>query len=115
MNKFLATINLKGQVIKTAVFADSPIHARLLLQYQFGMNCILSSPTLSTKEAIDHYPLEEVIKRIKPIHALKSLTPQQARVDSLKRQKETVTKALDKERTQQKLVKDQQRIFNLSR
>jgi len=30
MNKYLVTLRLKGQLIKTAVFADSSTHARLL-------------------------------------------------------------------------------------
>lgn len=115
MNQYLATIKVKGQSIKTAVFADSAIHARLILQYQFGMDCILSSPTMSTKENLEHEPLEEIINRIKPIKPFKPLTPQQARIDLLKRQKDRAGKALDAERSRQKLIKDQQRIFNLSR
>jgi hypothetical protein len=115
MNKYNATIKVKGQSIRTTVFADSSIHARLMLQYQFGMDCILSSPILSTKEDIGHEPLEEIIKRIQPIKPFKPLTSQQARVDNLKKQKERASKALDAERSRQKLAKDQQRIFNLSR
>jgi hypothetical protein len=112
VNKYTATIKVKGQSIKTVVFADSSIHARLILQYQFGMDCILSSPTLSTKEDSDGEPLGEIIRKIKPV---KPLTPQQARIDTLKRQKEKAGRALDAERSRQKLFKDQQRIFNLSR
>jgi len=115
MNKYIATIKVKGQSIKTAVFADNSIHARLILQYQFGMNCILSSPTLSNKEDLEHEPLEEIISRLKPIKPFKPLTPQQARIDVLKRQKAKAGEALDAERTRQKIVKDQQRVFNLSR
>ena len=115
MNKYLATIKVKGQSIKTVVFADSSIHARLMLQYQFGMDCILSSPTISTQEAFEHEPLEEIMTKIKPIKPFKPPTLQQARVDVLKRQKERAGKALDAERSRQKLVKDQQRVFNLSR
>ena len=44
MNKYLATVRVKGQLIKTYVFADSAIHARLLIQYQFGMDSLTSRP-----------------------------------------------------------------------
>ena len=56
--------------------------------------------------------LEEVASFIKPI---KPLTPQKARVDGLKRQKDSITKQLKAEQDKQKLVKAQQQIFNLSR
>ena len=115
MNKYIATINVKGQVIKTAVFADSTMHARLMLQYQFGMNCIVTSPSLAVKEDLNYQPIEEVLKRIQPIKPIKIPTPQQARVNALKRKKETAAKALDDERARQKLARDQRRLFNLSR
>jgi hypothetical protein len=112
MNKYVATVRVGGTNVKTTVFADSAIHARLLLQYQFGMNCIVNSPT-QTNEATEAYKtIEEVLATIKPI---KPLTPQQARIDGLKRQKDNVTKQLKAERDRQKLVKAQQQIFNLSR
>ena len=38
------------------------------------------------------------------------LTPQQARLDALKRQKDNVGKALDTERKRQKIVKAQQNL-----
>ena len=112
MNKYGATVRVGGTNVKTAVFADSAIHARLLLQYQFGMNCIVNSPT-QTNEAIEGYKtIDEVIATIKPI---KPLSPQQTRIDGLKKQKDNVSKQLKAERDRQKLVKAQQQIFNLSR
>lgn len=45
----------------------------------------------------------------KPINPL---TPQQARLDALKRQKDNVSKALDAERKRQKVVKAQQSLQN---
>jgi hypothetical protein len=41
---------------------------------------------------------------------IKPLTPQQARIDALKRQKEASTKALQAERDRQKIAKAQQQI-----
>ena len=40
----------------------------------------------------------------------KPLTPQQARLDALKRQKDNVSKAIDSERKRQKVVKAQQAL-----
>lgn len=106
MNKYIATIKVKGQSIKTTVFADSAIHARLMLQYQFGMDCILSSPTLSTKEDSDHEPLEEIINRIKPIKPFKPLTIDQARINDLKRQDIALKQRLKRERFRQDQRRD---------
>ena len=44
MNKYLVTVRIGGKLVKTAVFADSTIHARLLCQYKYGMNSIAVSP-----------------------------------------------------------------------
>ena len=43
-------------------------------------------------------------------NVIKPLTPAQARIDGLKRQKETTTKALQAERDRQKIAKAQQQI-----
>ena len=97
MNRYVASVRVKGQLVKTIVFADSQLHARLLLQYQFGFNNLASTPT----------QVSEAIQPIKP------LTPQQSRIDGLKRQKETVTKQLKAERDRQKIAKAQQQLANV--
>jgi len=112
MNKYVATVRVGGTHVKTVVFAHSAIHARLLLQYQFGMNCIVNSPTQTTEATGVYKTIDEVIATIKPI---KPLSPQQARIDGLKNQKDNISKQLKAERDRQKLVKSQQQIFNLSR
>jgi hypothetical protein len=112
MNKYLATITLKGQSIKTVVFADSAIHARLILEYQFGMNCILSSPIATTKESSGGISIEEALQMIKP---LKPMTPQQLTIDTLKKQKDQANNRLKAERNRQKIAKAQKSLFNLSR
>ena len=94
MNKYVASVRVKGQSVKTAVFADCQTHARLLLQYVYGFNNLASTPTL----------VNEAINTIKP------LTPQQSRIDSLKRQKDAVGKQLKAERDRQKIAKAQQQI-----
>ena len=94
MNKYVATVRVKGQLVKTIIFAESQIHARLLLQYQFGFSNLASTPS----------QVSEAIQPIKP------LTPQQSRIDGLKRQKETVTKQLKAERDRQKIAKAQKSL-----
>ncbi len=98
MNKYLATVRVNEQSIKTYVFADSAIHARLLIQYQFGMNSLASSPIKAEGEVFDYQVLDEVIKAYKP------LTPQQQRIKSLQTQKDNVSKQLKAERNRQKIA-----------
>ena len=107
MNKYLATVRVKGQTVRTMVFADSSLHARLILEYQFGIGNVISNPTQTTKANEDYTPLDEVISTLKPI---KPLSPQQARIDSLKKQKDVATKNLNAERDRQKIAKAQQQI-----
>ena len=44
MHQYIATVKVKGLGVRTTIFADSFIHARLLLQYQYGMSSILINP-----------------------------------------------------------------------
>ena len=106
MNKYLATIRVKGQSMQTMVYADSSFHAKLILEYQFGMGNVIGTPAVSTAKE-SYTPLEEIIASIKPV---KPLNPQAARIDSLKRQKAAVSKNLDAERDRQKISRAQQQI-----
>ena len=110
MNKYLATVRVKGQTVKTMVFADSSLHARLILEYQFGIGNVVGNPTQSTKAEDGYIPLEEVIGFVKPVKASKPMNPQQARIDSLKKQKDVASKNLKAERDRQKVVKAQQQL-----
>jgi hypothetical protein len=107
MNKYLASVRVKGQTVKTMVFADSSLHARLILEFQFGIGNVVSNPAQSSKANEDYTPLDEVIGTIKPI---KTMNPQQAKLDSLKKQKEVASNNLKAERDRQKVVKAQQQI-----
>jgi len=78
MNKYLATVRVRGQQIKTMVYADSAVHARLLLQYQFGMDCMVLGPQ-GTNEDADGYRLIDGMIKPKP-----PMTPAQARINGLK-------------------------------
>ncbi|WP_216264459.1 hypothetical protein [Polynucleobacter sp. AP-Kaivos-20-H2] len=86
MNKYQAGVRVKGQLVKTAVFADSPIHARLILQYQFGMNSVLTYPAL-----------------ISEVATIKPLSPEQARLKSMKDRVKQDQAAVKAERARQKI------------
>jgi len=93
MNKYIAMVRVKGQVIRTMIFADSLIHARLILQYQFGMDSIIASPVQ--------------IGEAKPI---KPLTPDQQRIKSMQVQVKRGQEAVKAERARQKIAAGQQEL-----
>ena len=97
MNKYIASVRIKGQIVKMAVFADSIIHARLILEYQFGLNSLASTPV-----------------QVNEAGTIKPQTPDQARLAALKRQKDNVAKQIEAERDRQKLAKAQKTISNLN-
>jgi len=93
-------------MVKTLVFAESSVHASLLLQYQFGMNSIAISPTLATQTMEGYRLLDDVVNSIKPI---KPLTPAQMRVSSLQKNIERDRDALKAERESQRHQREAQR------
>lgn len=124
MNKYLVTLRLKGQLVKTAVYADSATHAQLICEYQFGMGCLSGSPTQIREGGGDHHPLlDDLIgtqppsaatikptapkpKAIKPkaVKPLKPQSPEQMRISNLKanvdRQKDALRREKDNQRRQ---------------
>jgi hypothetical protein len=98
MNKYQASVRVKGQLVKTAVFADSPIHARLILQYQFGMGSIVSYPSAITEVATS-----------------KPLTPDQQRIKSMKDRVKHDQSAVKAERARQKIRSAQSDLSNILR
>lgn len=110
MNKYVATIRVNGTTVRTVVYAESSIHARLILEYQFGFGNVVTPPTVAEGATNESLTLDEVLATIKPI---KPLTPQQSRLDSLKRQKELATNNLKAERDRQKVAKAQQQILSV--
>jgi len=107
MNKYVATVRVLGQSVRTMIFADSPIHARLMLNYQFGIDSVIHSPSVCSEADQNYTSLEELVNEVKSI---KPMTPQQARIDALKRQKDTASKNLKAERDRQKIAKAQQQL-----
>jgi hypothetical protein len=99
MYKFIANVRIKNQLVKTVVFADSQIHARLIIQYLYGFSSLVNTPI----------QVNEVSNLIKP------MSPQQSRINALKVAKSNATKALKAEKNRQKITKAQQTISNAMR
>jgi hypothetical protein len=116
MNKYLVTLRIRGQLVKTAVHANSATHARLLCQYQFGMDCVQVAPTQIYSEEQGYLMLDDLIAEsppsIKPqapkppkpktIKPIKPQTPDQMRITQLKANVDRQKDALQRERENQK-------------
>ena len=116
MNKYLVTLRIRGQLVKTAVQANSATHARLLCQYQFGMDCVQVAPTQIYSEGQGYTLLDDLIAEsppsIKPqapkpskpktIKPFKPPTPEQMRITQLKANVDRQKDALQRERENQK-------------
>ena len=96
MNRYLVVVRVGGQLVRTVVFADSATHARLLVQYQLGMDSVVNTPVKVTAEHQDLPMFDSVIKTIKP------LTPAESRIKSLKATVDRDRQALAAERLRQK-------------
>ena len=94
MNKYLASVRIKGRTVKMAVFADCPLHARLIIEYQFGMNSVVSSPV-----------------QVNEASAIKPLTPDQARIKSMQDRVKRDQQAVRAERARQKIKTAQQGLI----
>ena len=44
MYRYQVYVKVKGSMVKTIIFADNDIQARLLAQYQYGMKNVSISP-----------------------------------------------------------------------
>ena len=79
--------------MKMAVFAESSIHARLILEYQFGMNSLTSAPV-----------------QVNEAGTIKPLTPDQAKVKSMQDRVKQDQQALKAERARQQITKGQKKL-----
>ena len=87
--------------MNTVVFAESPLHARLILEYQFGMSSVVHAPTQVSEG--------DTLKPIKP------LPPDKYKLASMKQQKDALSKSIKAERDRQKIKNAQQQIFKATR
>jgi hypothetical protein len=99
MNRYIATVRVKGQLIKTIVFADNQLHARLILEYQFGFDSLTSTPLQDIFEVSTSNPP----------------TPQQQRITALQQQAKRSQQAVKQERILQQQQKLNQQRANLNK
>lgn len=90
MHNYIASIRIKGNIVKTVVHAENSTHARLLLQYQYGWDSIVASPVLA--------------------ETIKPKTPEQLRLDGLKANKDRAADALAAERQRQQTGRAQKAL-----
>ena len=94
MKTYLAHIRIHGQIVRTHIHAESTIHARLLVQYAYGMNSIGNDPI-----------------QVSESEMIKPLPPNKARIVALKQQKDNADKLLKAEQNKQKIKRSQTQIF----
>ena len=105
MNRYLATVRIRGQLVKTAIYADCSIHARLLILYQFGDHALASGPRLLEEgrgQEMAFASIAEMIKVIKPIKPRAPLTADQTRIQRLKQNIQVQRQQLRAERERQR-------------
>ena len=125
MNKYLVTVKISGQIVRTVVDAENPVHAELLAQYRFGINSLVGRPRLVAEGEVSYPMLDDVvaamenmgpIKPIKPIAPIKpAATPEQSRINMLKQSKQRADTALKSERDRQRVVRAQKTLFRTVR
>ena len=93
MNKYLVQVRIKGQIVKTAIEADSVIHARLLAEWHFGIGSVASTPNKLGENAVST-----------------PQTPEQARVKALQAQADRAKNAVKAERARQQMKKAQTQL-----
>ena len=113
MKTYIATVRIQGRLVRTRIWADEPIHAKLLLQFYFGMNSIAAGPVLAEGTHSDLPDADQLRIReaaIAPIKPIKPRSPEQAQIDGLKARKDQATQALKAAQQRQRVVKAQKTL-----
>lgn len=118
MKTYIATVRLNGRLVRTRIWADEQLHAKLLLQYFFGFNSIAAGPALGEGNH-SHLPDAEQLRieedAIAPTKPIKPRSPEQAQIDSLKARKDQATQALKSAKERQRVVKAQKALHTAIR
>ena len=122
MNRYLVIVKIQGRNVRTVVDAENVVHARLLVDYRFGWGSLIGQPKAMAEDGNDYPRFEDVvaayenIQPIKPIKPIKpAASPEQARINVLKQNKDRANAALKSERNRQKTVRAQQTLFKTLR
>lgn len=103
MDKYLARVRIGGQSVRTIVFADSITHARLLLQYKYGMNSLAATPVRVDEADETLTLLDNTVTPKSP------MTPAQGRINALKQGIENSRRQLEQERERQRRQREAER------
>lgn len=106
MDKYVATVRVGEQLVKTIVYADSTVHAGLLLQYKYGMKSIAVAP-VQIDDSTESNAVSLLDSAIKPPN-----TPERARINALKLGVERSRQQLDAERERQRRQREAERERN---
>ena len=82
MNKYLVTLRIRGQQVKTVMFADSATHARLICEYRFGLGCLNGSPTQIRSDGHEYPLLDDLTPTA--THTIKSYPPKPPKAATIK-------------------------------
>jgi len=93
MHRYLVTLRVKSQMVKTIIFADSTVHARLLGEWHYGIGSVVSAPV-----------------RLNETQAVTPQTPEQARIKSLQTQAARAKQVYRTEKARQKVAQAQQQL-----
>ena len=93
MHRYLVTLRVKSQMVKTIIFADSTIHARLLGEWHYGIGAVVSAPV-----------------RLDETQVVAAQTPAQARIKSLQSQAARAKQVYRTEKARQKVAQAQQQL-----
>jgi hypothetical protein len=110
MNQYIATVRVQGQSYRTGITADSPVSARVLLQFMFGKTNVISPPVLSegrSKGVSDAVKIYFDEATIKPIAATKPKTPEQSEIANLQARVKQAQQAVKAARARQQMVRAQ--------
>jgi hypothetical protein len=91
MNKYLVPVCINSQIIKTVIYADSAIHAKLLGQWHYGIGSVTSMPDAIAESG----------------SILAPQTPEQAKVKALQAQADRAKQAVKVEKARQAIAKAQ--------
>ena len=128
VKRYVVAVKIRGQIVRTVVDAENPVHAELLAQYRFGINSLVGRPRLVAEGEVSYPMLNEVVaamenmgpikptKPTKPIAPIKpAATPEQSRINMLKQSKQRADTALKSERDRQRVQRAQKTLFRTMR
>ena len=104
MYKYQAQVKVSGVWVKTIIYADNQLHAKLLAQYQYGTTNVPFAPIKIGKN-MRFFEFAGAVK--------KPLTPDQARIKSMQDQVKKSQKAVKAERARQKIKAGQKALSQL--